>query len=80
LVDGKPSALTLADLEKEFVDNKAFAPIIRASNASGGGASGGTGGGATKAFKDMNTAERTELYRKDPAAFKRETDALKAAT
>lgn len=35
---GKPSAATLDDLRKEFVDNKEFASIIRASKASGGGA------------------------------------------
>jgi len=36
--DGKPSASTVDDLKKEFVDNKEFATIIRASKASGGGA------------------------------------------
>ena len=36
--DGKPSAATVDDLKKEFVDNKDFASIIRASKASGGGA------------------------------------------
>ena len=36
--DGKPSAMTVADLSKEFVDNKDFAAIIRATKASGGGA------------------------------------------
>lgn len=35
---GKPSALTLDELRKEFVDNKEFASIIRASKASGGSA------------------------------------------
>lgn len=36
--DGKPSALSVDELKKEFVDNKDFASIIRASKASGGGA------------------------------------------
>lgn len=36
--DGKPSNATLDDLRKEFVDNKDFATIIRASKANGGGA------------------------------------------
>lgn len=36
--NGKPSALSLDDLRKEFVDNKEFASIIRASKASGGSA------------------------------------------
>lgn len=36
--DGKASALTVDELKKEFVDNKEYASIIRASKASGGGA------------------------------------------
>jgi len=36
--DGNASALTLDDLQKEFVDNKDFASVIRASKANGGGA------------------------------------------
>lgn len=38
--DGKPSALTIEDLEKEVLSNKAFAPILRGSHASGGSAPG----------------------------------------
>jgi len=34
--DGKPSAMSVADLEKEFVANKVFAPIIVGSKADGG--------------------------------------------
>lgn len=48
---GQASALTLADLEKEFQSNAAFAPVIAATQGSGGGA-GGTkqkGGGAAGA-------------------------------
>lgn len=77
--DGKLSALSLADLEKEIIDTKEYAPIIRGSNASGGGAAGNQGGGAAKAFKDMGDKERTELYRTDPARFAREDAANKAA-
>jgi hypothetical protein len=36
--DGKASALSLADLEKEIVANAEYAPIIIGSKASGGGA------------------------------------------
>lgn len=36
---GKPSALTLDELKKEFVDNKDYADIIIASKASGSGTS-----------------------------------------
>ena len=39
-LQGKPSALSIEDLEKEFRANEAFKPLIRASNASGSGASG----------------------------------------
>lgn len=38
--DGKPSALSLEDLEKEILQHKAFAPILRGSHASGGSAGG----------------------------------------
>jgi len=69
--DGKPSASTLADLEAEFVANKEFAAIIRASKASGGGASGNQGGGAAKKPSEYSEAERVELYKKDPAQFRK---------
>lgn len=45
--DGKPSAATVDELAKEVAADAAFAPLIIASQASGGGASGsGRGGGA----------------------------------
>lgn len=44
--EGKPSALTVEELEKEFVVNKDFAPIITASKGSGTGGGGSGGGGA----------------------------------
>ena len=53
---GKPSALTLDELGKEFANNPAFAPLIVASNAAGGGANGKQGGGAAKS----KTATRSE--------------------
>lgn len=40
--DGKVSALTIEDLRKEVLSNKAFAPILRGSHASGGNAGGGS--------------------------------------
>jgi len=48
---GKPSAATLDDLKKEFAGNKAFAPVIVGSKASGGGAGGAGGGGAPHNLK-----------------------------
>jgi hypothetical protein len=35
--DGKPSAMTVAELAEEFKGNAAFAPLIRGSKGSGGG-------------------------------------------
>jgi hypothetical protein len=78
---GKPSALTLDQLKDEFRNDPVFAPLIAASKAGGSGADGGKdngGGGATKKFADMTEAERTELFRKDPAEFRRQKAAYEA--
>lgn len=74
---GKPSAATVDELKKEFIDNKAFAPVIVGSRASGGGAAGAGGGGGagTKKFKDLTEAERVALYRESPEKY----EAYKAA-
>jgi len=75
--DGKATSSSLDDLRKELVAIPELKSIVKASNASGGGANGGNGGsGSTgKAFKDMSEAERTTLYRENPAEFRR-LDAL----
>jgi len=73
-LQGKPSALSIEDLEKEFRANEAFKPLIRASNASGSGASGGQGGGATKKPSEMTTAERQEWQLRDPSGFRAALD------
>lgn len=61
--DGTVGAATLADLEKELLSNKAFAPILRGSHASGGGAKGNDDlGGSHKSGpgnKDFNMATAT---------------------
>jgi outer membrane murein-binding lipoprotein Lpp len=46
--DGKPSALTVKELGEEIAGNGAFAPLIEASRAAGGGANGNQGGGAAQ--------------------------------
>lgn len=77
---GSPSALSVDDLRKEFVDNKEFAPLIVASRGSGGGAggaNGGSGGGAGKTFAEMNATERTHIFNTDRVRFEREAAALK---
>jgi hypothetical protein len=73
--DGKPSAMSVEDLKKELSANKAFAPLIIASKASGGGAAGvvkpGNGSAATggKKFKDLNDTERVAWHKSDPDGF-----------
>jgi hypothetical protein len=63
--DGKPSALTVDELKKEFSVNPDFKSIITASKASGGGAGGGGSGGGANAGKiDWNqppSALKTQL-------------------
>lgn len=44
--EGKATALTVEELQKELTQDKRFAPIIIGSKASGGGASGGSGSGS----------------------------------
>jgi hypothetical protein len=59
--DGKPSAYTIADLKKEFLDNPAFAPLLLGSKATGGGAQGGAaGGGAPPKKIDLTKATPAE--------------------
>lgn len=43
--DGRPSAASPEELKQEFLENKAFAPLISGSKASGGGADGTRDGG-----------------------------------
>lgn len=79
-VDGKASAMSPDELRTEFLQDKRFERIIRASNASGGGANGGGGGGgaSTKKLKDMNDTERAEWSSRDPVGFQKAVDADKA--
>lgn len=66
--DGQPSASTLKDLGDEFVANKEFASIIKASRANGSGASGGKqnpqnrdGATNTDKDKDLSTFSPSEM-------------------
>ncbi len=68
--DGKPSALTIDDLKKEIAGDKALAPLLAGSRASGGGAGGSKGGGAAgaksldrKAFDALGPAERRAFFK-----------------
>ena len=79
-LEGKPSAKTLEDLKKEFIDNKDFASIIKGTNGSGGGASGNgsSGGAAHKSLKDMSETERLSMARDNPMRFRELVDASRA--
>ena len=67
---GKPTALTVQELEAELRANPEYQDIIVISGATGGGATGGGfGGGAAKEAKDLTIEERAELLQKDPARF-----------
>ena len=65
--NGKPSIKSVSDLQKEFLENKEFSSIIKASKGKGGGANpdlDGKGGGAAKQvtrteFDAMSQAERS---------------------
>lgn len=64
---GQPSALTVDELKKEFLQNKDFAPILRGTRASGGGANGGNGGGGAPS-NDNNDFDAVSASSKDLAA------------
>ncbi len=71
---GKPSALTVADLQKEFVDNPSYAAIIKGSDASGGGAKGGQGQGGdlgTKKLSEMTATEEAAFANANPAEYQK---------
>ena len=73
--DGKPSALTVDELKKEFIANERFSSIIVGSNASGSGAIGsGNGGGAAKKFSEMSEADRVSLYKESPDDYRKLRD------
>lgn len=59
--EGKPSALTVADLEKEIVANPAYSTVIIGSKASGGGAGGGKDGGGAPGKLDFAKASPKEI-------------------
>ena len=87
--DGKLSAMTSEDLQKELQADPTFETVVVVSKASGAGGTGGSrsgssggAGGAQKKFAELTGAERTQMYRDDPAEFQRQSaaaqqDALK---
>lgn len=71
--DGKPSVLTVEDLEKEFRQRKDWAPFLKGGEGSGGGGHNPPPG--IKKFKQgddpktMSEQERLDLLNSDPTAF-----------
>jgi hypothetical protein len=69
--EGKPSALTVDELGKEIANNAAFAPLIVASNAAGGGANGAQRGGAAKS-KTVTKGQWSEMNPKQKMEFSKD--------
>lgn len=59
--DGKPSAATLDDFKAELLQSKDLAPILKGTQAHGGGAGGGQGGGGAPQKIDLLNASPKEL-------------------
>lgn len=75
--DGKLSALSLDELKKEMLADKAYASIMKASNASGGGASGGSGEGGAFDGKRYRNADGSTNWSKVNEDMKTNPEILK---
>jgi hypothetical protein len=68
--DGKASALSLSEVQQEFLANKEFASIIKTKTGSGGGANPSGGGGAAgKSLSDMTATEEAKFANENPEAY-----------
>jgi hypothetical protein len=76
---GKPSALTLEDLQKELVANPDFADIIIASKASGGAGKPNQQGGGAPANSGGNADKPADLASMNPKDLAAHIEAKKAA-
>jgi len=77
--EGKPSALTVDELKKEFIANEKFSSIIVGSNASGSGAIGsGNGSGASKKLSEMSESEKVTLFKESPDDYRKLRDSEQA--
>ena len=69
--DGKPSILTVVELEKEIVSNKEYSGIIKGSQASGSGAGSGDGGqSGAFSLADYQSDDKTVSWGKVAEAAK----------
>ena len=69
--DGRPSAMSIADLKKEIAANPAFAPILVGARANGSGPPGRPGSAAGKKFNEIPSGELAQLRRQNPAEYER---------
>lgn len=69
--DGKPSALTVEELESEVAEMPRFSRLVAGTKAAGGGAAHANGGAAPKKFSDMTGSELVALRRKNPQEYDR---------
>lgn len=60
--EGKPSALSLKELEQQVSDLPRFKHVIKNSNASGGGAAGASGGAGSSLNRSKMSAEDKRQY------------------
>jgi hypothetical protein len=70
--NGQPSAMTVEDLKKSFVDNKTYSRFIVAGKGSGSGSNGsnaGGGSGAGKSWNEMTGVEKVRLYKENPTRY-----------
>lgn len=68
--DGSASSLDFAGFKAEIQKSDLFAPVVKASVNQGGLSNGSLDtGGAHKKPEEMTEAERTELFRTNPARF-----------
>jgi hypothetical protein len=73
--NGSPSAMTVADLKKNLLANKDFAPILIGSKGSGGGANrnNGSGGAATNRIDFTKSPKEIAAALRDSGKIQIET-------
>lgn len=85
--DGKPSAMSIKELQQEFVDNKEYSGILIGSKGSGGAdgrrmdgsSSSGAGGTTLEDFNKMGDKARLELFKSNPDTFKQLSEEARLA-
>ena len=77
--EGKATALTVEELQKELTLDKRFAPIIIAGKASGGGASGGSGSSGTGSGAPPVVDPKFDWQKATPKQIAEQIKAKKAA-